>query len=423
MEDIAALDVEAVCRSLHDLAVDIAATVFRGIEHRAKGLQHDAEWKALRADVLNLQHRLLSFIDAESIELEFMSLLFSSRRFEWIGQSMKMEPPPISKAELIALSLRTATECFEAADGAESEAVESALRSLALIAENERTPPIHKLLDLISAAKLLRDELSFDVIPFELCRLFGADSESPPLPGSERRSRSETESASFSEAQRRFLESVLEGDSSSFWARKEALLRFVELVSWSDDEEGRNRLRSLCFLAEFALDRMQALCGSKGSGEALQWLLSALRLHDELFSAEYAEWRAVPSMAPLLWSMCSKLMQSLSTWAHGGGGGGGGGGVGPKSKMSVLSHSLSTAPSAEICKVLDCSKRANCTDSHRRIMRSVVAINTDSEDTEVKTLSAMMLRLDAMPLIFMFFPHCFSVNLCISDHITRCHIH
>ena len=366
---IESLDSESLCRSLHDLAVDIASTLFRAIQQRANRLQHDAEWKALRADVLNLQHHLLSFIETESIELEFMSLLFSCRRFEWIEQSMNMEPPPITMEDLIRYSTVTATECFEAAQSANSESMAEAVQCLALVPKEKRSESMWKLMDLISAAKLLRDELGFDVIPFELKRIFGADLKSKSGSGSSSSSGSESksisESGAFDEAQCRFLESVLESDwssfSESFTERKEALFRFMEFVSRSDEDYCRNRVRSLCFLAEFAVKRKE--------------FEIARRLHEELYSAKYAKWRTKPSMAPLLWSLCSKLMHSLSGLPDGD--------EMDREKMDILSHSLSTAPSPEICKMLKCWKMAHCTDCHRHIMRSLgTKMSADNDGNE-----------------------------------------
>jgi len=144
---------------------------------------------------------------------------------------------------------------------------------LSLIGDEYRSRKVWQLIDLISAVQLLHEELSFDVVPFELRKLFNSD----------------LQCKHFTINQLNFFDRVLQCNPSSNYLKKDALLQVIEYLSFGDDE---HKVQILCILAEYALKQMEKHFQSldKISMKAgLQCQLFAYKVYQEIFEKKYIQ--------------------------------------------------------------------------------------------------------------------------------------
>ena len=266
---------------------------------------------------------------------------------------------------MIKLSLKTANELIDAAVSHQSSELLEAQTCLSLIGDKDRTKKVWELIDLISAVKLLHEEFNFDVVPFELRKLFNG----------------EVDSKYFSKEHLNFFDRILRCDPSQNYLKKDALLQVIEYLSFGDDV---HKIQLLCILAEYGLTQMDKHFKSSNKisiKAGLKCQLFSYQIYQEIFEKKYIKkTKKYPQfIMSKLFFICSKLMESTTKCNENN-----------IDTFQLLSHSLTTSSSSKIFEILELWQSVNSKDNYYHVIHSMAMalrkrkgeVISDSEDSD-----------------------------------------
>lgn len=283
---------------------------------------------------------------------------------------MKLDPPPISNENLIKLSLKTATELIDASVSFESDALNDAQKCLSLIEDKLRTKEVWKLTDLISAIELLHNEFKYDVIPFQLRKLFDStfnfDTKKMQRVKSMDDNNNMNNNKYFTENQLAFFDNVLQSNSSENYLKKDYLLQVIEYLGVGSDG---HKIQLLCILAKYALNEMEKHFKStdkESKTYGIECQSYSYQIYQEIFTKNYIKTsKKYPDfIMSLLWNICSKLMESttkINNNNH----------YKSQQKLQLLSHSLTTSGSNKLENILELYQSINSNDQYFNIIHSI----------------------------------------------------